>query len=136
MTTRAELAREVRQRAGDRCEYCRMHESLQGATFHLEHVCPRAAGGGSVFENLALACPSCNLCKSDRQCLIDPDTGTDVALFDPRRDPWDEHFRYAEFQVVGLTAVGRTLVAAFDLNSARRIRIRQAEALFGLFPPQ
>ena len=28
----------VRARAGDRCEYCRMHQSLQGATFHVEHV--------------------------------------------------------------------------------------------------
>jgi hypothetical protein len=39
MTTRPEVARLVALRAGDRCEYCRMHQSLQGATFHVA-VCP------------------------------------------------------------------------------------------------
>ena len=57
MTTWAEIARQVRHRAAGRCEFCRMHESLQGATFHIEHVFPRHAGGESVLENLAYACP-------------------------------------------------------------------------------
>jgi 5-methylcytosine-specific restriction endonuclease McrA len=43
-----------------------MHQSLQGATFHIEHVIPRVRGGTSELENLALACPSCNLHKADR----------------------------------------------------------------------
>lgn len=50
----------------DRCEYCQMHQSLQGATFHLEHAVPRSAGGTDELDNLALACPSCNLHKADR----------------------------------------------------------------------
>jgi len=36
-----------------------MHESLQGATFHVEHIVPRSAGGSDTMDNLALACPSC-----------------------------------------------------------------------------
>ena len=35
-----ELSREVRARADGRCQYCLMHESLQGATFHVEHIIP------------------------------------------------------------------------------------------------
>jgi hypothetical protein len=135
MTNWADISRQVRKRAGGRCEYCRMHESLQGATFHLEHICPRAAGGGFVLDNLALACPSCNLHKSDRLRLTDAETGIEVSLFDPRRDQWTEHFHFIEFHVAGLSPVGRAAIAAFDLNSERRIRIRQAESLFGLFPP-
>jgi 5-methylcytosine-specific restriction endonuclease McrA len=56
-----ELSREVRTRARARCQYCLMHESLQGATFHIEHVVPQSKGGISDMENLALACPGCNL---------------------------------------------------------------------------
>jgi hypothetical protein len=32
-------------------------------------------------------------------------------------------------------ATGRATIAALDLNHERRIRIRQAEQMFGLFPP-
>ena len=49
----AALGTLVRSRAGDRCEYCRMHQSLQGATFHVEHVRPASAGGPSSPDNLA-----------------------------------------------------------------------------------
>ncbi|MCC6493511.1 MAG: HNH endonuclease [Pirellulales bacterium] len=43
-----------------------MHQSLQGASFHLEHVVQRAHGGQTDPSNLAYACPGCNLRKSDR----------------------------------------------------------------------
>lgn len=61
MTVSSEIARVVQTRAGARCEYCRMHQSLQGATFHVEHIIPRCRGGRSELENLAWCCPSCNL---------------------------------------------------------------------------
>jgi hypothetical protein len=40
-----ELSREVRTRARARCQYCLMHESLQGAAFHIEHIVPQSKGG-------------------------------------------------------------------------------------------
>ena len=135
MTAWSEIAKQVRERAGNRCEYCRMHESLQGATFHVEHILPRASGGTSELNNLAYACPSCNLQKTDRLSLPDADSGSEILLYNPRHDPWTAHFQFAEFQIVGVTSIGRALIAAFDLNSDRRVRIRHAEALFGLFPP-
>lgn len=135
MTSRAELERLAAQRAGDRCEYCRMHQSLQGARFHLEHVVPRSRGGAADLENLAWACPGCNLRKSDRVDAIDADTGSIVPLFHPRTQSWHEHFAWDDYHVVGLTAIGRATIAALDLNHPRRIRIRQAEQMFGLFPP-
>lgn len=58
------LSQAIRSRAHGRCQYCLMHESLQGATFHIEHVVPKSKGGESTLENLALACPGCNLHKS------------------------------------------------------------------------
>ena len=132
MSSREELQREVMQRASDRCEYCRMHQSLQGATLH---IIPKVQGGTSNLSNLAWACPGCNLHKSDRVRVIDPETEADVPLFHPRDDKWDEHFRWQEFQVVGLTPTGRATLAALQFNADRRILMRQVEATFGLFPP-
>lgn len=131
----ANLAGRVRHRAGDRCEYCRMHQSLQGATFHLEHARPRSRGGETTLENLAWACPGCNLRKSDRVQAADPADGRFVPLFDPRRHRWADHFSWDGFRLVSQTAVGRAAEAALDLNHPRRVLIREAEASFGLFPP-
>lgn len=135
MTVSSEIFRQVRDRAAGRCEYCRMHESLQGATYHVEHVRPQSIGGASSLDNLAWACPSCNLHKSDRIVIRDTQSGDEVPLFDPRRDAWDAHLHFSRFEIVGTTPVGRALIDAFGLNSERRIRIRQAEAIFNLFPP-
>jgi HNH endonuclease len=135
MSSWAETVRLVQTRAGDRCEYCRMHQALQGATFHVEHIAPSSLGGPSTPENLAIACPGCNLHKSDRVEATDPETGQVVRLFNPRIDKWADHFRWEGHQVVGRTPIGRTTVAALDMNHPRRVRIRQAEQLFQMFPP-
>ena len=138
MTSRAEVEREVAARAADRCEYCLMHQSLQGARFHLEHIVPIVRGGATDLANLAWACPGCNLRKSDRVDGADPDSGTGITvrLYHPRKDRWGEHFNFDDYHIVGITAVGRATVAILDLNHARRIRIRQAEQMFELFPPE
>ncbi len=81
MTSWGKIAEEVEKRAGRRCEYCRMHQSLQGATFHVEHVVPRSLGGTSEIHNLAWACPSCNLHKSDRVEVQLPGVSQAVLLF-------------------------------------------------------
>jgi hypothetical protein len=84
----ASLQRRVRLRAGDRCEYCRLAQAGQEATFHVDHVVPRVAGGPTVLENLALACVSCSLRKGARITAIDPSSGDTTQLFHPRRDEW------------------------------------------------
>jgi hypothetical protein len=112
-----------------------MHESLQGATFHIEHIIPQSKGGQSNLENLALACPGCNLRKSDRVVGIDPVTGKESPLFRPGLQPWSEHFRFSGYQIEGLTATGRATVVALDLNHQRRQRIRAVEEVFALYPP-
>lgn len=40
MNLPGDLAAVVRERAAGRCQYCLMHQSLQGATFHIEHITP------------------------------------------------------------------------------------------------
>ena len=135
MNAGSALADAVRKRAAHRCQYCLMHQSLQGATFHVEHIVPRAKGGAQDLTNLALACPSCNLHKADKPAATDPVSGASVPLFDPVRQAWSDHFRLSGFRIEGLTPVGRATVAALDLNHSRRQRIRAAEGKFGLYPP-
>jgi len=94
-TVPAGLRRLVIQRAAHRCEYCKLSQEGQEATFHIDHVIPVAAGGETVAENLALTCVSCSLRKAARQTAVDPQSGQEVALYNPRRDVWHEHFRKA-----------------------------------------
>jgi hypothetical protein len=133
MNSWGELGEQVRERAEGRCEYCRMHQVLQGATFHVEHIVPRSHGGATELDNLAWACPGCNLCKSDRTEGRDPLTNAAVALFNPRADTWSDHFRWVGYRLMGQTSVGRATIQLLQLNHPRRVLIRQAEALLGLF---
>ncbi|MGO8815377.1 MAG: HNH endonuclease [Terriglobia bacterium] len=135
MTVSEELSRAVRARAAARCQYCLMHESLQGATFHIEHVLPQCQSGRSDLENLALACPGCNLRKGSRTTAVDPATGEVVQLFHPIHQLWSDHFQLKGYQIEGMTAVGRATVDALHLNHSRRQRIREVEKTFGLYPP-
>ena len=53
----------VLQRDGFRCQYCG-RSARDGATLHLDHVVPVAAGGETTEDNLITACATCNLGKS------------------------------------------------------------------------
>jgi len=50
----AALRQIVMQRAHNACEYCGLSQEGQEATFHIDHIIPRAAGGATISENLAL----------------------------------------------------------------------------------
>lgn len=122
------LQRRVRLRAGDRCEYCRISQANQEATFHIDHVVPRATGGATSLENLALACVSCSLRKAARTVAIDPTTGDATQLFHPRVHAWTDHFRANESgKIIGLTAIGRGTVVSLSMNRVLAVRIRYEE---------
>src|SRR5437867_825446 len=58
------LRRRVIERAGNRCEYCRLSQEHElFGTFHIEHIIARQHGGDDSEGNLCLACSSCNLHK-------------------------------------------------------------------------
>jgi 5-methylcytosine-specific restriction endonuclease McrA len=46
----------VRERAGDRCEYCLHPQEYSETTHHVDHIVARQHLGGDVPSNLALAC--------------------------------------------------------------------------------
>ncbi|MCW8129711.1 MAG: HNH endonuclease [Planctomycetota bacterium] len=46
------------------CQYCGVKPKVEDLT--IDHVVPRARGGGSTWENCVLACWPCNARKADR----------------------------------------------------------------------
>ena len=131
-----QLLREaVIQRAENRCEYCLLSQFAQEATFHVDHIVPRSAGGPTTLENLALACVTCSLRKGARQTAIDPQTGSEVPLFHPRRDNWREHFRWEGVVLVGLFPSARGTIEALKMNRPDILATRQEERMRGRMPP-
>jgi hypothetical protein len=114
----------ARDRAQNRCEYCRLPQSFSALLFHIEHVVARQHGGTDALENLALACPECNFRKGTNLSTIDLETGQTTALFHPRRDIWHDHFSNDRGHLTGKTAVGRGTVVLLKLNSGDRLRLR------------
>jgi HNH endonuclease len=131
----AALVRQVVERAGDRCEYCGLAQLGQEARFHVDHVIPLASQGPTTIENLALACVSCSLRKGDRLTATDPDTQTEVPVFNPRAQRWADHFRWDAVTVIGLTPSGRATIVALDMNRPIIQAIREEEAARGRHPP-
>jgi uncharacterized protein (TIGR02646 family) len=131
----ATLQRRVRHRAGDRCEYCRLAQTMQEATFHVDHVHPRSCGGATTFENLALACVSCSLRKGAHVVFRDPATGEETRIFHPRRDEWNAHFETgATGEVLGRTTIGRATIDLLQLNRTLAVAIRNEEKLRSRWP--
>jgi hypothetical protein len=128
----------VIEQAGNRCGYCLVHQELHYGPLEIEHIVPRSLGGSTLEQNLWLACRICNGYKSDRVDGIDPDTALRAPLFNPRRQAWSSHFRWSEdaLELVGLTSVGRATVAALQLNSLARMKMRRRWISVGWHPPE
>ncbi|MDF0555241.1 HNH endonuclease [Kamptonema sp. UHCC 0994] len=56
--------REVLRRDSHSCQYCGSNRRLT-----LDHVMPRAQGGGHTWDNIVTACEKCNSIKGDRTPL-------------------------------------------------------------------
>jgi 5-methylcytosine-specific restriction endonuclease McrA len=129
----AALSKRVRQRARHVREYCRLPQASQEAAFHIDHIQPRAAGGPTTANNLALACVTCSLKKAARTQARDPRSKRLVSLFHPRRDRWGDHFRWSpDCRIIGRTATGRATVLALRMNRRAVIGIRKALVRLGM----
>lgn len=116
----------VRERAGNRCEYCGMLQAQQSFPFfHVDHIIAQQHGGTDAPDNLALSCYHCNLHKGSNLTGIDPESNTIMPLFHPRRDVWATHFALRDALIIGLTATGRTTVRVLNMNAADRVQVRR-----------
>jgi hypothetical protein len=124
-------------RAGGRCEYCHLPTRGQVATFPIDHIIPSSDSGADDLDNLALACPNCNGHKWSHVGGIDPGSGRQVRLFNPRTDDWQQHFRWSALNrgiLDGLTATGRTTIERLRINDPKLVSTRILLATLGVAP--
>ncbi len=132
----ASLARQVRERAGNRCEYCRMGQVFERSTYEIDHIISRKHRGPTTAGNLALSCAHCNVFKGSDIAGRDPKTGKLTPFFNPRRHKWTRHFAWEGPYLRGRTAIGRVTVAVFQINQVFRVELREVLIEEGVFPPR
>jgi hypothetical protein len=123
-----DLRRLVAGRAAGRCEYCCLPDTLQVGGFEVDHIVPRSAGGTTVQQNLAWACPHCNAAKWAHAVSRDSVTGDIVRLFNPRIDTWTEHFAWKiapAYELEGQSSIGRATIERLQLNHPDLLTIRR-----------
>ncbi len=57
------LRQQVRDRSGNRCEYCLSHQDYIMGRLQIDHIQPIVKGGTDDISNLCLACELCNQLK-------------------------------------------------------------------------
>jgi len=123
----------IRERAGGRCEYCRLPQHATSIPFEIDHIISRKHGGRTVSSNLAVACWYCNSFKGSDISGLDPQTRKLTGLFHPRRHKWSYHFRYEGPVLIGRTAIGRVTVRLLQINCEEALTLREALIAEGLF---
>ncbi|MBI4771827.1 MAG: HNH endonuclease [Chloroflexi bacterium] len=138
----AYISRALRERitdqAGWRCGYCLAPEELPGMRLTLDHITPQVVGGETSEQNLWLACRSCNQHKGAQTHARDPESGRRTALFHPRIQRWDDHFKWDESgtAIVGTTPTGRATVEALRMNHQEIVVTRRLWVSAGWWPPR
>jgi HNH endonuclease len=120
-----------------RCCYCLTTEANSGIPMTYDHIQPVSKNGENSFNNLCLACRTCNEFKGDATEAIDPLSGETVSLFNPRTQGWSEHFSWSQdgTRVEGLTAIGRATIARLRMNNPVIIVARGRWVISGWHPP-
>jgi hypothetical protein len=74
------------------------------------------------IDNLALACRRCNEIRYNFTTGVEPETQTEIPLFNPRRQKWSEHFIWSvdALRIIGQTDIGIATCSRLDLNDERR----------------
>jgi hypothetical protein len=104
--------------------------------FEIEHIVPVSKGGVTEFDNLCLACPSCNRYKSDRTHGT-TDMGIESRLFHPQQDVWLDHFNWSGngTVIVGLSEIGEATVSTLRMNRKHLVEVRTLWVDAGRHPP-
>jgi len=137
MTLSVALRQLVRDRAGDRCEYCLSAQAFVMGRLQIDHIQPVVKDGSDGEENLCLACELCNQYKWKQTIALDPQTQEFANLFHPRQQDWNTHFSWSSDGIIilGLTACGRATIGALKLNNTLAVTVRRNWVRAGWHPP-
>lgn len=116
----------VRERAGHRCEYCRLpQDAAPFLRFHVEHIQATQHVLDDSESNLCLACPRCNLQKGPNLATLSPPDRKLIRLFHPREDVWEDHFEMVNGFIVGKTEIGTATARLLLMNASGQSRTRR-----------
>jgi len=135
---RKKIKQTVIERACGCCEYCKALASHTPSPFEVEHIIALVVGGDDTLENLAYACRGCNLHKGIKVTISDLKTGQQIPLFHPRKDQWNDHFKWDDevLRIIGITLKGELTIKTLDMNREGLINLRQVLKNAGLHPPE
>jgi hypothetical protein len=133
----AKLRKLVAERAAHRCEYCKTPVDFAPGFFEVEHILPISKGGKTIEQNLAYSCDGCNNPKSNKTASVDPVSGIEVPLFNPRTDTWHVNFAWSNnsLEIIGTSPTGRATALALQLNRQSLLNLRRALFSIGEHPP-
>ncbi len=131
------LRQQVIDRAHERCEYCQTQQAIV-VSMEIDHIIPESRGGATALDNLSYACIGCNGFKLDFQTSIDPETGQETPLYNPRTQNWHEHFRWSDdaIRLIGMTPTGRATIARLRINRDVVVEARRLWVTAGWHPPK
>ncbi|GAB4468600.1 MAG: hypothetical protein OHK0029_41060 [Armatimonadaceae bacterium] len=135
---RKTVRQQVADRANHRCEYCQISSAVSTSAFEIEHIEPMAQDGDDDLSNMAWSCRRCNSNKGISTTGTDPEDGSTVSLYNPRRASWSDHFDWNpedNTRITGKTSVGRATIAFLDLNRPELILLRRLMRYENLHPP-
>lgn len=115
----------VRDRAGNRCEYCGLPADFTDAPFQVDHIIAEKHHGPTNAANLSWSCLYCNSFKGPNIAGWSEEEQAVVRLFHPRQDEWYEHFAWDGPRLLGLTSVGRVTIDVLNINEPEAVEFRR-----------
>lgn len=128
------LREQVRERAGDRCEYCQLPQACTTLPHEADHIRSQKHRGPTALDNLCWACSRCNGFKGSDVSSYDPVSNDLARLFNPRTDAWSEHFEWHGPTLLGKTKIGRATIELLQVNLQERADHRQLLIEGGMLP--
>lgn len=128
------LRKFVAERAGFRCEYCRVSEGDSNFAYHIEHIISRQHGGSDHSDNLAWSCSICNWKKGSNISTVLEESDLPIPLFNPRKDKWHDHFQVENGEILPQTLIGAATAKLLGFNTPDNIIERKELVEAGRYP--
>jgi hypothetical protein len=124
----------IAERAGYRCEYCRVLQYLSAFDYHIEHIIGIQHGGPNTINNLAYCCSICNWKKGPNISTILEFGGAIIPLFNPRTQNWFDHFEVKNGILYPFTDIGEATIKLLELNVPTKVEERNEMIIAGFYP--
>lgn len=115
----------VKERAGNRCEYCTDFWLYSASQFQIDNILSEKHGGPTTLENLAFCCRPCNIFKGSDLVTVLPGSDDYIPLYNPRKDNWVEHFSLeSDGTIISLTLTGEATLKMLKFNAVEQVVAR------------